>query len=128
MAQAQQGPTLSGSFRVAQVAGISVYVHWSWLVVGYLELQFRDKLYTSQAWNVIEYLSLFVIVLLHEFGHAIACRQVGGIANEIVLWPLGGIAFVQPPARPGALVVEHRGRSARERGSGSRDIRRGRHS
>jgi len=43
-------------------------------------------------------------VLIHEFGHALACRQVGGIANRIVLWPLGGIAFVDPPRRPGAYL------------------------
>nr|MBA2743628.1 site-2 protease family protein [Chthoniobacterales bacterium] len=39
---------------------------------------------------------------LHEFGHAFACRSVGGIADRILLWPFGGIAFVRPPARPGA--------------------------
>lgn len=41
---------------------------------------------------------------MHEFGHALACRQVGGEANEIVLWPLGGVAYVSPPPRPGALL------------------------
>ncbi len=55
-------------------------------------------------WGVLEYISVFVIVLIHEFGHALACRQVGGIANRIVLWPLGGIAFVDPPRRPGAYL------------------------
>ena len=50
------------------------------------------------------YLALFAIVLFHEFGHALACRQVGGIANRIILWPLGGIAFVNPPRRPGAYL------------------------
>ena len=104
MPSATQGPTLAGSFRIFTLRGISVYVHWSWLVVGYLELQFRANSYQSQAWNVAEYLSLFLIVLLHEFGHALACRQVGGTANEIVLWPLGGIAFVNPPPRPGAVL------------------------
>jgi Zn-dependent protease len=48
--------------------------------------------------------SIFGIVLLHEFGHALACRQVGGQANRIMLWPLGGVAFVQPPPRPGAVL------------------------
>jgi Zn-dependent protease len=43
-------------------------------------------------------------VLLHEFGHALACRQTGGQADTIVLWPLGGIAFVKPPPRPGAYL------------------------
>jgi Zn-dependent protease len=49
-------------------------------------------------------MALFGIVLLHEFGHALACRQTGGTANQIVLWPLGGIAFVNPPRRPGAML------------------------
>jgi Zn-dependent protease len=54
--------------------------------------------------KVVEYLVLFLIVLLHEFGHALACRQVGGTANRIVLWPLGGVAYVDPPPRPGATL------------------------
>lgn len=101
---AAAAPTLAGSIRLFRVAGISVYVHWSWLLIAYFELQYRAGLYASQVWNVAEYLSLFVIVLLHEFGHSLACRQVGGTANEIVLWPLGGIAFVSPPPRPGAWL------------------------
>ena len=52
----------------------------------------------------MEYLVLFLIVLLHEFGHSLACRQVGGRANQIVLWPLGGVAYVDPPPRPGATL------------------------
>src|SRR5206468_2659018 len=60
--------------------------------------------YGSRAWAVAEYLSLFAIVLVHEFGHALACRSVGGRADHIVLWPLGGIAFVSPPPRAGALL------------------------
>jgi Zn-dependent protease len=43
-------------------------------------------------------------VLLHEMGHALACRQEGGEANLIVLWPLGGVAYVSPPPRPGATL------------------------
>jgi Zn-dependent protease len=35
---------------------------------------------------------------------ALACRQVGGRADRIVLWPLGGIAFVNPPPRAGAML------------------------
>ncbi|MEC9372378.1 MAG: site-2 protease family protein [Planctomycetota bacterium] len=41
--------------------------------------------------------SLFVIVLLHEYGHCIACRLVKGEANEILMWPLGGLAYCAPP-------------------------------
>ena len=100
MADAPSSP-LAGSFRLFQVAGISVYLHWSWLLVAAFEVQGRANVYASPVWNVIEYLTLFAIVLLHEFGHALACRQVGGRADQILLWPLGGIAFVSPPPRPG---------------------------
>lgn len=40
---------------------------------------------------------LFGIVLLHEFGHCIGCRRSGGEANEILMWPLGGLAYCMPP-------------------------------
>lgn len=53
---------------------------------------------------MLEYLALFLIVMLHEFGHALACRQVGGTANQIVLWPLGGVACLNPPPRPGTTL------------------------
>ena len=39
----------------------------------------------------------FLFVLLHEYGHCIACRRVGGEADEIVMWPLGGLAMCRPP-------------------------------
>lgn len=96
--------TQSGSLRLFRVAGIQVFLHWSWFVVAFIELAYRRNYYTSIGWNIAEYLSLFLIVLLHEFGHALACRQTGGKAHEIVLWPLGGIAFVSPPPRPGAVL------------------------
>ena len=93
-----------GTFRLFRVWGIDVFLHWSWFIVAYWDLSKRGEAYTSQVWNVAEYLSLFAIVLLHEFGHALACRSVGGVANRIVLWPLGGVAFVAPPPRPGACL------------------------
>ena len=95
-------PTHSGSFRLFRFAGIQVYLHWWWFVFAVVEVTLRSRAYASFVWNVAEYLALFVIVLLHEFGHSLACRQTGGKADEIVLWPLGGIAFVRPPPRPAA--------------------------
>lgn len=97
-------PTRQGSFRLFRLAGIDVFLHWSWFIVAIYEIQTRGNQYSSTIWNVAEYLSLFLIVLMHEFGHALACRQVGGQANQIVLWPLGGVAYVTPPQRPGAVL------------------------
>jgi len=86
------------------LAGIDVYLHWFWFLFAAFEISGRGRNYSSILWNVLEYLTLFLIVLIHEFGHALACRQVGGIANRIVLWPLGGVAYVDPPPRPGATL------------------------
>jgi Zn-dependent protease len=93
-----------GSIRLFRFDGIDVFLHWSWFLVAAFEISNRTRHYSSLTWNVVEYLALFLIVLLHEFGHALACRQVGGAANQIVLWPLGGVAYVSPPPRPGATL------------------------
>ena len=94
--------SVGGSFPLGRIFGVAVLVHWSWLLVAIFEVKARVGHYTADAWNVAEYLTLFAIVLAHELGHALACRSVGGQAERILLWPLGGIAFVRPPARPGA--------------------------
>jgi len=96
--------TRSGSILLFRYAGIDVFLHWSWFVVAILDLTARRRFYPSIGWNIAEYLILFMVVLLHEFGHALACRQVGGQANKIVLWPLGGVAYIEPPPRPGATL------------------------
>jgi Zn-dependent protease len=93
-----------GSFKILRIAGIDVFLHWSWFFVAVFEINARSGRYSSIAWNVLEYLALFLIVTAHEFGHALACRQVGGKADRIVLWPLGGVAYVAPPPRPGATL------------------------
>ena len=97
-------PNRQGSIRLFRFNGIDLFLHWSWFLVAVIEINSRTKGYSSLIWNVLEYLALFLIVMLHEFGHALACRQVGGTANQIVLWPLGGVAFVDPPPRPGATL------------------------
>lgn len=97
-------PTRQGAIHLFRFAGIDLFLHWSWFLIAAIEIQNRTRSYSSIAWNVAEYLGLFLIVMLHEFGHALACRQVGGTANQIVLWPLGGVAYVNPPERPGATL------------------------
>lgn len=93
-----------GSLRLFRVAGIEVFLHFSWFFVAVYQLTSRPHGYRSPVFAVYEYLALFVIVLLHEFGHAFACRQVGGMANRILLWPFGGVAFVRPPERAAAQL------------------------
>ena len=95
-----------GSFHLFTFRGIDVFLHWSWFVAAVFLVRSPIGHYQGDAWlwSVMEYVGLFGLVMLHEFGHALACQQVGGEAHEIVLWPLGGIAFVSPPQRPGATL------------------------
>jgi Zn-dependent protease len=45
---------------------------------------------------------LCISVLLHELGHCYAARRLDGEANEVLLWPLGGLARVDLPHSPRA--------------------------
>jgi Zn-dependent protease len=92
-----------GSIHLFRFAGIDLFLHWSWFLFAAFEIT-RTGGYFFLGWNLLEYLSVFVLVTLHEYGHALACRQVGGTANKIMLWPLGGVAYVNPPPRPGATL------------------------
>ena len=97
-------PTRNGSIHLFRFAGIDVFLHWSWFLVAIYMVSYRLGRYSFFGWAVLEYLTLFCIVLMHEFGHSLACRSVGGRADQIVLWPLGGVAYVDPPPRAGATL------------------------
>ncbi len=45
---------------------------------------------------------LLASILLHELGHCFAARRLGGEAEEVVLWPLGGLATLRVPNTPHA--------------------------
>ena len=96
-------PTHRGSIRLFRLAGIDVYVHWAWFFA-FLYFTSRPHAYSNYGWNALEILALFAIVLTHDFGHQLACRSVGGQTHDIILWPLGGVAYVNPPQRPGAQL------------------------
>ncbi|GIW74411.1 MAG: hypothetical protein KatS3mg103_0933 [Phycisphaerales bacterium] len=78
--------------------GISVRLHVLFIVYVLLQLlASRTGGGFGPAYTALVLGCLFFIVLLHEYGHCIACRLLGGQADEIVLWPLGGLAFCRPP-------------------------------
>ena len=46
-------------------------------------------------WQVglLAFAVLTVAILLHEFSHVFAARLTGGDADEVIIWPLGGLAL-----------------------------------
>lgn len=92
---------LNASFPIGTYIGIRVRVHITFILLLAIEM-FRapDPLWALR-WMGL----LFFSVLLHEFGHCIACRRVDGEADEILMWPLGGLAFCRPPQTPFAEFI-----------------------
>lgn len=45
--------------------------------------------------GVITFLLLLGITVIHEFSHVFMARATGGGGNRILLWPLGGLAYVE---------------------------------
>ncbi len=83
---------------IARVAGVRVRLHWLFVFYVLAEVIFTLPRHQTGVGFVLPLLAaLFVLVLLHEFGHCLACRKAGGEADEIVLWPLGGLAMCRPP-------------------------------
>lgn len=99
-----------GSLTLGEWFGITVRVHASLLWLGAFNILFAGARGGMGIKNALaSTLILFGIVLLHEFGHCIAARRVGGDAREILLWPLGGLAFVSTPRRPWPSFVASAG-------------------
>lgn len=88
-------PTLGTIF------GIRVQIHIVFIIFVAIEL-LRAGMGGHFAWHLRYLAILFGLVFLHELGHCFGARRVGGSATNILMWPLGGLAYVGPPHRPGA--------------------------
>lgn len=95
---------LNGSVSLGSWFGIHVRLHASLLILVGVSLLFPSFL--GGAYNSVTFCTiLFGTVLLHEFGHCAASRMVGGSPTDILLTPLGGLAFVDAPRRAWATFV-----------------------
>src|SRR5258706_16242235 len=95
---------LNGSVSLGQWFGINVRVHASMLILIGLVVLLPGGF--GGAKNAVTLgVVLFGIVVLHEFGHCIASRLVGGDPQEILIYPLGGLATANPPHRPWATFI-----------------------
>jgi stage IV sporulation protein FB len=89
---------LGWSLKMFTLRGIATRIHI--FTVAFMLAELLRSIPQSNAgvaWMAMAMGSLFVLVLLHEFGHCFACRRVGGEADRIVMLPFGGLALVRPP-------------------------------
>lgn len=86
---------MNWSLRLATVRGINLKVHITFAVILLIAAMNWAALGPSgMAFGVGLVLLLFACVTLHEFGHALAAQYFGIPVKEIVLLPIGGIAFL----------------------------------
>src|SRR5437588_4586250 len=78
----------SWSIPILRVAGIQLRIHVAFLLlIGWFAI--------GSASAAIFVLLLFVCVVLHEFGHAIAAKGYGINTPGITLLPIGGVARLE---------------------------------
>lgn len=92
----------SWSIPIGRIFGITVRVHILMivLVLGlYLRVVFaKEGFPPGSGFAILSILALlFLAVLLHELGHCYGAYLAEGEANDVLLWPLGGLAFVDVP-------------------------------
>ncbi len=92
------------TITLGRFAGIDVKVHATFALllawVAFVTWRAEGSVAATLA-GLLFILALFVCVVLHEFGHALAARRYGVRTRDIILLPIGGVARLeQIPDRP----------------------------
>ncbi|MEA2735218.1 MAG: hypothetical protein QOE14_1669, partial [Humisphaera sp.] len=88
---------MSWSFRIARIAGIEVRIHFTFiLLLLWIAASHYSRGGPPEAIRGVVFVCLlFLCVLLHEFGHAVAAARYGIKTPDITLLPIGGVARLQ---------------------------------
>jgi stage IV sporulation protein FB len=88
---------MNWSWHAFTIFRIPVRLHWTLIFVVTYWLFDPIRTGASTEWLVFIVAALvvhFAVILFHELGHSWAARRVGGHVDQILLWPLGGMAYV----------------------------------
>jgi len=86
------------SWKLGEFLGIGVYIHATFLLlIGWIVLThfLQGQTTDSVLTGVLFTLAIFLCVLLHEYGHALAARRFGIGTRDITLLPIGGVARLE---------------------------------
>jgi Zn-dependent protease len=100
-----------GSVRILRIAGIDIYIHWSWFAIFFLLVwSLAEGFYAEVGgsdWSdasrwvaaVITTLAFFASILLHELSHSLVAKRLGLPVASITLFIFGGVSsLTQEPA------------------------------
>ena len=96
------------SFQIAKIAGIDVRIHVTFLLLlAAIALgSYQSGGVPAAAATLLFICLVFLCVLLHEFGHALAARRYGIRTSDITLLPIGGVARLERiPDKPAQEFV-----------------------
>ncbi len=92
------------SLKIGSVAGIGIYLHWTFLLLlaGIFAFYlFQGNTVAAALVGVGIILAVFACVVLHELGHALTARRYNVPTRDITIYPLGGIARLEHiPSEP----------------------------
>ncbi len=91
------------SWRLGRVLGVEIKLHVTFflLVVWYAYQSYLAGGQRLMLFSLVFLPTLFLCVLLHEFGHILMGRRFGINTRDVILSPIGGIARLEGmPERP----------------------------
>ena len=90
---------MEGTLTIGRFFNIPLKIHWSFiLLLAYVLF----NVIANDSLVFLGYVGfLFLCVVLHEYGHAIAARKYGVKTKDIILSPIGGVARLETlPEKP----------------------------
>jgi len=91
------------SWRLGRILGVEIKLHVTFflLVVWYAYQSYLAGGQRLMLFSLVFLPTLFLCVLLHEFGHILMGRRFGIVTRDVILSPIGGIARLEGmPERP----------------------------
>ncbi len=90
---------MKGAFSVGKILGIKVYIHFSFFLIfvwrAYVAYTEEGMDASGILFECLVVAAIFVCVLMHEYGHALAARRYGIPTRQIMLLPIGGVAQLE---------------------------------
>jgi Zn-dependent protease len=85
------------SFSIGTFGGTVVRIHVTFfLLLAWIWFMHYQIGGTAAAWEGVAFIvAIFICVVLHEFGHALAARRYGIKTPDITLLPIGGLARLE---------------------------------